>query len=191
MAVSGAFGEIVFDRRGFIRRKGIYHNPKMPQQGNLRQAMAAAPRCIKLCGPETRQQLRAVADQINQWSAYLTKQFLGPKRVHYRSDDVDRTAWETAATEAGLKEIRLDYAQEAPVSPGAQLFLLAMTLYELGIYDGTRGHTSVPACFLGEIFTLTSPIPYPISHARRGLSTNNVTTLRTMGKIAEPSKTRV
>lgn len=146
MAVSGAFGEIVFDRRGFIRRKGVYHNPKTPQQGNLRQAMAVARRCIKLCGPETRQQLRTVADRANQWSAYLTRQFLGPKRAHYlahyaryQSDDVDRTAWETAATEAGLKEIRLDYAQEAPVSPGAQLFLLAMTLYELGIYEGL-GH---------------------------------------------------
>jgi hypothetical protein len=142
MEVSGALGEIVFDRRGFIRRKGRYTNPKTAKQGNARQAMAAAQRCIKLCGPQTRQQVRAVADRASTWGPFLTRQFLGPKRVHYldrtalyHSEGVDQPAWEQAAVEVGLREVNIDYANDGPVSAGAQLFMLAATLYDLGIYE--------------------------------------------------------
>jgi len=141
MEVSGAVGDLVFDRRGFIRRKGRTTNPKTAKQGNARQAMTAAQRCIKVCGPETRQQLRAVAKPASQWSAYLTGQFLGPKRAHflerqarYQDEDIDQTVWEQAAKEAGLEAVEIDYADDAPISAGAQLFMLATTLYDLGLY---------------------------------------------------------
>ena len=142
MEVSGAIGDLVFDRRGFVRRKGRQTNPKTAKQGNARQPMAAAQRCIKVCGPQTRQQLRMVARPASQWSSYLTGQFLGPKRAHfldrqarYHGEDVDRAAWEQAAVEAGLKEVRIDYAEDGPISAGAQFFMLAATLYDLGIYE--------------------------------------------------------
>jgi hypothetical protein len=132
----------VFDRRGFIRRKGRSTNPKTAKQGNARQAMTAAQRCIKICGPQTRQRLRAVAKPASQWSAYLTGQFLGPKRAHflerrtrYQDDGIDQPAWEQAAIEIGLKAIQIDYADDAPISAGAQLFMLAATLYDLGLYE--------------------------------------------------------
>lgn len=140
--VSGALGEIVFDRRGFVRRKGSYTNPKTAKQGNARQVMAAAQQGIKLCGPQTRQHLRVVAKRASRWSPYLTQQFLGPKRAYflerqtrYRSDEVDQATWEQAAVEVGLEEIRIDYAEDGPISAGAQLFMLATTLYKLGIYE--------------------------------------------------------
>lgn len=142
MAVSGAIGDIVFDRRGFVRRKGNYTNPKTAKQGNGRQAMAAAQQGIKLCGPRTRQALRAVADRASTWGPFLTRHFLGPKRIYYldryalyHGEGVDQPAWEQAAVEAGLREIRLDYAEDGPISTGAQLFMLAATLYDLGIYE--------------------------------------------------------
>jgi len=37
MEVSGAIGDLMFDRRGFIRRKGRSTNPKTAKQGNARQ----------------------------------------------------------------------------------------------------------------------------------------------------------
>lgn len=142
MEVSGMLGDLVFDRRGFVRRKGQHTNPKTAKQGNSRQAMAAAQRCIKICGPQTRQQLRAVAKPASQWSPYLTGQFLGPRRAHfldrqarYHDDGVNQPAWEQAAVEIGLKEVRIDYAEDGPISVGTQLFILAATLYDLGIYE--------------------------------------------------------
>jgi hypothetical protein len=141
MEVSGALGDLVFDRRGFVRRKGQQTNPKTAKQGNSRQAMNAAQRCIKICGPQTRQLLRAVAKPASQWSLYLTGQFLGPKRAHfldrqarYQDDGGNQPAWEQAVVEIGLKEVRIDYAEDVPISAGAQLFMLAATLYDLGIY---------------------------------------------------------
>ena len=141
MMVSGAIGEIVFDRRGFIRRKGNYQDAKTPVQGNFRQAMTAAQRCAGVCGPETRRQLRAVADKPAQWVPFLNKRLLGAQRARYRQlldiysgEAVERDRWDTAAQGIGLKTVRYNYADEPPVSPGAQLFLLVATLHELGIY---------------------------------------------------------
>jgi len=141
MMVSGAFGEIVFDKRGFVRRKGLYHDPKTSRQGNYRQALTAAQRCAQVCGPQTRQHLRQAADQASRWSAFLTKTLLGPERARYhelaeiyRNGVVDQPPWEAAAREIGLKQVGLAYAAEAPISPGRQLFMLASTLYELAIY---------------------------------------------------------
>jgi hypothetical protein len=48
----------------------------------------------------------------------------------------DQMAWETAAAETGLRPIGLSYASETEVSPGAQLFTLAATLFSLGLYTG-------------------------------------------------------
>jgi hypothetical protein len=141
MMVSGAIGEIVFDRRGFIRRKGVQRDAKTPAQGNFRQAMTTAQKCAGVCGPDTRRELRAVADKPTQWVPFLNKRLLGARRARYRQlldifhgDAVDRERWDTAAIGIGLKPVHYDYADELPVSPGAQLFLLVATLHELGIY---------------------------------------------------------
>lgn len=141
MMVSGAIGEIVFDRRGFIRRKGVQRDAKTAAQGNFRQAMTAAQKCAGVCGPDTRRELRAVADKPTQWVPFLNKRLLGAKRARYRhlldvfhGDAVDRARWDTAAAGIGLKPVHYKYADEPPVSPGAQLFLLVATLHELGIY---------------------------------------------------------
>lgn len=141
MMVSGAIGEIVFDRRGFIRRKGGYRDAKTATQGNFRQALAAAQQCARMCGPDTRRELRAVADKPAQWVPFLNKRLLGAQRARYRqllamfqSEPVDQARWETAAQGIGLKPVHYDYAGEPPVTPGVQLFLLVATLHELGIY---------------------------------------------------------
>jgi hypothetical protein len=47
---------------------------------------------------------------------------------------MDQTAWEQAALRLGLQAVALNYAEEAGISPGAQLFTLASTLFEMGIY---------------------------------------------------------
>jgi hypothetical protein len=167
MVVSGAFGDIIFDRRGYVRRKGGYRDRKSASQGNARQALTAAQRCAQVCGPETRKRLRAVADKASYWSAYLTKHILGSKRATFEErraiynggdapeptplEDVTTQLdlqesllpespaepapdWEAEALELGLVEVHLDYADEPPISPGLQLFMLAATLYDLGIY---------------------------------------------------------
>ena len=46
----------------------------------------------------------------------------------------EKTAWENQALLAGLEEIHILYAEEVAVSPGAQLFALAATLFRMGLY---------------------------------------------------------
>lgn len=82
------------------------------------------------------------ADEPGRWSAYLTKNLIGPDRAIYLETLVaygqlngDQAGWETAAAEAGLRPVSLDYASETEVSPGAQLFSLASTLFTLGLYS--------------------------------------------------------
>jgi hypothetical protein len=139
--MSGALGEIIFDQRGFVRLKSKPSTRYSTSQGDVRQTMAAAQKCARVCGPATRQLIKAVADNSAQWNAYLAKNLIGPNRTVYldtlrRYGDpvVDRPTWEIAGIEAGLRPIRLEYAGEAEISPGAQLFILASTLFSLGIY---------------------------------------------------------
>ncbi|MEW5956278.1 MAG: hypothetical protein AB1801_01040 [Chloroflexota bacterium] len=141
MIVSGSLGGIIFDRRGFVRSKGFYRDPKTKNQGDFRQVMRVVQRGIKLCGPQTRQQLRQVAPDPARWSAYLVKQVMGPQRANYAAyvsrfagPDVAQAGWEAAARGVGLREIRVEYASQAGVSPGLQLFVLAAALFELNIY---------------------------------------------------------
>jgi hypothetical protein len=139
MKMSGTLGEMVFDRRGFIRLKGKQSNLYSASQGDTRQAMTVAQKCVKVCGPATRQLLRSVAEEPARWSAYLTKNLIGPERTLFLEalnnyPGVDQTSWEAAAAEAGLRTVTIGYATVDQVSPGAQLFVLASTLFSLGLY---------------------------------------------------------
>lgn len=143
MKVSGALGEIIFDRRGYVRRKGQVRDPKTGSQGDFRQAMMAAQKCVQVCGPQTRQYLRRLSAEPARWSATLLKHLLGPRRSNYNDclacygdPALDRAGWEAAAVEAGLRPVSLAYAGEAGISAGAQLYLLASTLFSLGVYEG-------------------------------------------------------
>lgn len=140
--MSGALGEIVFDQRGFVRFKSRPSTRYSTSQGDFRQTMAVARKCAKVCGSATRQLVKAIADNPAHWNAYLAKNLIGPYRNVYldtlrRYSDpvVDRPTWEIAGVEAGLRPIRLEYAGEAEISPGAQLFILASTLFSLGLYE--------------------------------------------------------
>lgn len=141
MKMSGTLGEVIFDRRGFVRVKGQQRDRHSTSQGDFRQTMTVAQKCATTCGPATRQALKAIADNPAQWSIYLVKALIGPQRqvylanlAGYNDPTVDQPGWEAAAAELGLRPIHLEYAAEAEVSPGAQLFVLAATLYRLGLY---------------------------------------------------------
>jgi hypothetical protein len=141
-AVKGSVGDMVFDRRGFIRLKGFVSDAQTPSQGNIRQTMAAAQKAIKACGITTRAQLKALAADESRWNGYLLREIIGVERSHFLDamagyatlDTGDRLTWEMAAKTIGLKEVRIKYADEAPISAGAQLFLIAQTLFSLGLY---------------------------------------------------------
>ena len=140
--MSGKMGDMVFDRRGFVRLKGERSTQYSASQGDYRQTMSAAQKCVKLCGPTTRQLVKDVADNPAYWTAYLVKNLIGPRRTLYLDSlarfsdpEVDQPGWEAAAVEAGLRPVNLDYANEGEVTPGVQLFMLASTLYALGLYD--------------------------------------------------------
>lgn len=143
MKMSGTMGDMVFDRRGFVRLKGGHTGQPSASQGDIRQTMAAAQKCAKVCGPATRQLIKDAADNPTYWNAYLVKNLIGPKRSlflenvqRYQEDPaVDQPGWEAAAIAAGLRPIRVEYANEGEISPGAQLFLLASTLFSLGLYE--------------------------------------------------------
>ena len=142
LGASGSFGGIIFDRRGYayLRRKA--RDPQTPKQGNFRQAMTVAQKCAGVCGSATRQQLRELADDPARWSAYLTKQLIGPQRAtlltmlaQYTNPEVDQPEWEATAVSLGLRVVDIPYAEEAGISPGAQLFVLASTLFSMGLYS--------------------------------------------------------
>ncbi|MBI1878455.1 MAG: hypothetical protein HYR94_09555 [Chloroflexi bacterium] len=141
MSASGAFGSIVFDKRGFARPKGNYRDRQSTSQGDFRQTLTVAQRCVKVCGPTTRQLIKNIADVPSRWNGYLVKFLIGPNRANYTaytdnfSDTaVDQASWETAAASISLPEVVLNYADDVSVSPGLQLFMLASTLFQLGIY---------------------------------------------------------
>lgn len=141
LKISGAVGELVFDKRGFVRPKGVYRDRKTSTQGKFRQALTVAQRCVKVCGPLTRQQIKNVTPAGARWNCHLMKELLGPQRASYNqaienfaAPAVDQPAWEEAGTRLGLQAVTLDYAAEAGISPGMQLFILASTLFDLGIY---------------------------------------------------------
>jgi hypothetical protein len=79
--------------------------------------------------------VRQLADTDIHPRDQLRLVFLASCQTAPRSDADAFKGFAPALVAAGLRKVRVDYAQEAPVSPGAQLFLLAMTLYELGIYE--------------------------------------------------------
>jgi hypothetical protein len=83
MKMSGKLGEVVFDRRGFVRLKGEYHDPRTASQGDFRQTMAAAQKCAKVCGPATRQLVKEISHTSAQWRTYLIKNLIGPNRALY------------------------------------------------------------------------------------------------------------
>jgi hypothetical protein len=143
IGASGSFGDIVFDRRGYAYLKPERRDARTASQGDFRQALMVAQKCAGICGSATRQQLKALAESPSHWSSFLTRHFLGPRRAafmatltEYAGPAVDQAAWEAAAVSMGLKEVYVAYANEAGVSPGAQLFALASTLFGLGLYPG-------------------------------------------------------
>lgn len=132
---------VIFDRRGYVRRKGELRDPKTSRQVDFRLAMMAAQQGVKVCGPLTRQTLRHISPEPARWSATLLKYLLGSQRSNYNNclaryadPALDRASWEAAAVKAGLRMVKLAYAAEKEISPGTQLFLLAATLFSLGIY---------------------------------------------------------
>ena len=139
--VRGSFGNIVFTRRGVAYPKYGHADAKTSSQGDFRVALTVAQKCVKVCGPTTRQRLKA-ATLTTTWHGYLVKQLIGPQRAtftayweRYEADPgVDRPGWEAAAVEAGLRPIDIPYASRADISPGAQLFILASTLDALGLF---------------------------------------------------------
>ena len=142
MGASGSFGDIVFDRRGIARFKVAQRDSQTATQGDFRQAMSVAQKCVKVCGPTTRELLKGSAEDPSTWHIHLVKYLIGSHRAAfdaawqlYKSDpEVDQAGWETAAGELGLRPVSVDYATETGVSPGAQLFILASTLFSLGLY---------------------------------------------------------
>ena len=103
--------------------------------------MTVAQKCAGVCGSATRQQLRELADDPARWSAYLTKQLIGPQRAtllarlaQYANPEVEQPEWEAMAANLGLQVVNIPYAKEAGISPGAQLFVLASTLFGMGLY---------------------------------------------------------
>lgn len=156
LRISGAIGELVFDKRGFVRPKGVYRDRKTTTQGNFRQALTVAQRCVKICGPATRQQVKAITPAQARWNCYLMKELLGPQRARYHRSIEDFTApagdqaaWEAAALKLGLRAVTVDYAAEAGISPGTQLFILASTLFALGLYADV-GQPAANAAAWGE-----------------------------------------
>lgn len=141
MNVTGTFGNIIFDKRGFAYLKPERRDAKTERQGAFRQAMAVAQKGVKLCGPATRQLLKETSTTAT-WHGYLMKHIIGPQHSHYNRyrqqyselAPVAQTAWEAAAVEAGLRPIEVEYANAASVSPGGQLYILAAALYDLGLY---------------------------------------------------------
>ena len=129
MGATGSFGNIVFNRKGFAYLKTIHSDPQTANQGDFRQTMSVAQKCVKACGPTT-------------WNGYLVKNMIGRNRTifsqyrqNYMYQGVDKTGWEAAADSMGVHPVSLEYANEAAVSPGEQLFILASTLFSLGVYS--------------------------------------------------------
>jgi hypothetical protein len=123
-------------------RKGQLRDPKTSRQGDFRQAMMAAQRCVKVCGPLIRQYLRRLSDEPARWSAFLLKYLLGPRRANYNeclarygNPALDRAGWETAAIEAGLRPVSLGLALGEFLFWGKFESLKALIIIETAEFD--------------------------------------------------------
>jgi hypothetical protein len=142
---SGAVGQLVFDRRGFVRLKGNQAPTKTAAQGDARQAMTAAQHGVKVCGPVTRDMIKGLVEVQRDWSAFLNKKFIGKKRKAFSAsmaafealEPLAQDDWNNAAEALKMEEVELDYAAAGPISPGAQLFAPARTHYDLDIHAET------------------------------------------------------
>jgi hypothetical protein len=55
--------------------------------------------------------------------------------AQYANPEVEQPEWEAMAASLSLQVVDIPYAEEAGISPGAQLFVLASTLFSMGLYS--------------------------------------------------------
>lgn len=161
ISASGKFGEVVFDKRGYARPRIVPHNPKTAAQGNHRQVMKAVHRGISVLGKEVRNLLKDnvtlkgfIGSSFNSsyWSGYFVKVILGEKKVDFWAtlsvfnnlNESAQVRWEEYGIGLGLEVAKVEYATDAGVSAGEQLFLVARGLYKLGLYTnyGVPSHSN-------------------------------------------------
>jgi hypothetical protein len=70
---------------------------------------------------------------------------------NYTDETVDQAGWEAAAISAGLQPITLDASGGVSVSPGMQLFLVASTLFSLGLYETVGRPNGNPEAWMRRI----------------------------------------
>lgn len=136
----------IFGAKAFAHQ-GMTHSPngsihaRTTNQNDFRQAMTVAHKCIKVCGPATQEHIQQAAHAAT-WHSYMVKNLIGTSLAsytfhlqNYSDETVDQAGWEAAAVSVGLQPITLDQADNTSVSPGMQLFLVASTLFSLGLYE--------------------------------------------------------
>ncbi len=98
MAVSGNFGGIIFDRRGYACIRRSARDARTPGQGNYRLALTVAQKCASACGPATRQQVKALSPEPARWSPYLVQQLIGPQSQSF-------LAWPSLPLPASIRPV--------------------------------------------------------------------------------------
>ena len=150
MEASGKFGDaIVFDKRGFAK---FYKKPtdsKTETQGNNRQMTGTAQKSVKAIGDTTKMLIAEAAvdagSKSYRWNSYLVKIMLGPnysilqasRAIFAALTPAEKDTWEAEANSLNLATVSLDYAVDAAMTPGEQLFSQAKALYSIGIHSAT------------------------------------------------------
>ena len=151
---SGSIGDLVFDKRGYVRSKPKKSSkPQSPARGNVQQSFGAARKAVKVAGPAIERAVRTNEYikrkkgyeqkyfQGGYWATYLASAMPGPDRgwfIKYGNAFANlppdaQELWEKVAYVIGLEHFQLPHASEAPISAGLQLYWLASMLPSLGI----------------------------------------------------------
>lgn len=156
LTASGRFEELVYDKRGYVRRFVVPTNPKSAAQGNARQILLAAQKATSKLGTSAREDVKAYLGAIGlvgyRWNAWTLQAIIGEgsqawadSKTAYTALGDDQQGWETKAQEIGLIQISIPYASDDPITPGLAMWALARALDGMGLGPGTPDGTNYGA----------------------------------------------
>lgn len=139
---SGTFGHtITFDRRGIAHKPNNPGAQRTASRGNDRQIFLAISRSLARCAPIVRAAIRTAIAPDPNWRAWMTDAISGKHHTTWDAvtdlwiDQLSstRTAWQSAAIDAGFDQVSLVYATNPAITAGLQMWQLASTLFVLDL----------------------------------------------------------
>ena len=154
ISATGQFAHsMTFDKRGYVREYIIPPNPKLPDQGDARQILAAVQAVLKLLIDAAITAIKAQAPTPYRWNSYAVKVCIGALQVTWLAGAAawailtteQKGTWDTAFSDVFVHSI--GYKGMDEVTSGQAAFQVAFGMFTANIITapGTPGTTNASA----------------------------------------------